>query len=369
MTSALTVPVDLGTRSYDVIIGPDVLDYAGHSIAPLLKQKRVTIISDTTVLAAQGARLEDSLHKAGITFDVIPLTPGEGTKSFSALENLLDRLLDLGVERSDVLVAFGGGVIGDLVGFAAAILRRGVRFIQIPTTLLAQVDSSVGGKTGINTRQGKNLVGAFHQPLLVLADITTLNTLPPRHVRAGYAEVVKYGLIDDLPFFEWLETNGQKVLAGDPEARTHAIATSVRAKARIVAADEREGSVRALLNLGHTFGHALEAETGYTDVLFHGEGVAIGMILALETSAALGLVTAEEVNRAIALLASANLPTKIRDIAGTRVEGIALWGHMLQDKKVDAGQITFVMSRGLGGAYLTKDVPETIVLKVLEASE
>lgn len=363
------VPVALGDRAYDVIIGDGVLDDAGPLISPKLKRPRVVVISDTSVWATQGARLESSLKASGISVETILVPPGESTKNFAQLQQVLEQLLSLGVERSDTILAFGGGVVGDLVGFAAAILRRGIAFIQIPTTLLSQVDSSVGGKTAINSQHGKNLIGAFYQPVLVLADTTTLDTLPKRQALAGYAEVLKYGLIDDLSFFEWLEVHGEDVLNGSTDARIEAIANSVKAKARIVVADEREGSVRALLNLGHTFGHALEAETGYSDILYHGEGVAIGMMLALETSQKMGWVSGQDTQRVRTHLQTIGLPTRIGDIGGSPFDVETLWSHMQQDKKVSEGQITFVMSQGLGGAFLTKDVPSALIKSVLSESQ
>jgi 3-dehydroquinate synthase len=302
----IVVPVSLGTRSYDILIEDGLLDRAAEHLAPHARGGRFVVVTDAHVAATQLKRLEASLAAAGIAVCPIILPPGEGTKSWDGLSALMDQLLELGVERKDAILALGGGVIGDLVGFAAAILKRGCRFIQIPTTLLSQVDSSVGGKTAINTAAGKNLVGAFHQPALVLIDPTSLDTLAAREVRAGYAEVVKYGLIDRPEFFGWCEASGAALLSGDSAARTHAIETSVRAKAAIVAEDEEEKTGRrALLNLGHTFGHALEAETGYSDRLLHGEAVAAGMALAFRFSAAQGLC-------------SATMPRGLRRICGRR---------------------------------------------------
>jgi 3-dehydroquinate synthase len=355
------VTVSLGDRSYQVKIKAGLLDQAGAELAPLARGKKMIVISDTQVWAAQGARLEAGMEREGVTADPILLPPGEGTKSWDQLSNLCDALLVRDVERSDHVIAFGGGVIGDLTGFAASIIKRGCGFVQIPTTLLAQVDSSVGGKTAINTKAGKNLVGAFHQPSLVLIDPDTLDSLPDREVRAGYAEVVKYGLLGDADFFAWCETHGADLLAGDADARTYAIATSVRAKARIVAADEREtGDVRALLNLGHTFGHALEAETGYSDALLHGEAVAAGMALAFRFSAARGLSSAEDAARVSAHLADAGLP---HGLHGFNTPGAHLVAHMLHDKKKTGGTLPFILARGIGAAFVDRSVD----LKEIEA--
>lgn len=340
-----TVPVALGGRSYDVRIEAGLLDRAGEWLAPLTRGKRPVLVSDETVWALQGERLN---------LDVQPilLPPGEGSKSWAALEALLDRLAAHGVERGDAIIAFGGGVIGDLTGFAAAILKRGCLWVQIPTTLLAQVDSSVGGKTGINTAAGKNMVGAFHQPSLVLVDPLCLDTLPPRELRAGYAEVVKYGLLGDAAFFAWCEANGAALLAGDPLSREHAIATCVAAKAAIVAEDERETTGRrALLNLGHTFAHALEAETGYSNALLHGEAVALGMVLAFRLSAERGLCSEADAARVAAHLDSVGLPTRL-DI-GT---GAALTAHMARDKKAKDGRVPLILVRGIGRAFVDTSI-------------
>ncbi|MEZ5892845.1 MAG: 3-dehydroquinate synthase [Parvularculaceae bacterium] len=353
MTAAI-VRVPLGPRSYDIHIGKDMLEQAGDLIAPLLKRPRVAIVTDEHVNAAQGARLQKGLAAASIKSDVIALKPGEATKSFAQLEMLTGRLLDLGVERDDLVIAFGGGVIGDLTGFACSILRRGCRFAQIPTTLLAQVDSAVGGKTAINAPQGKNLIGAFHQPAIVIADIGALSTLPPRELRAGYAEVIKYGLICDAPFFDWLERNGGALLKGDADARIRAVKTSCEIKARIVGADEEERGERALLNLGHTFGHAFEAYFGYSDKLLHGEGVALGMALAFEYSARLGLCSAADAARVGACLKQAGLPASITDLAKTP-DAQTLGDYMMQDKKVQQGRLTLILARGVGKAFVKKD--------------
>ncbi|UYY58599.1 3-dehydroquinate synthase [Sphingomonas sp. S2-65] len=357
-----TIPVALGERSYDVRIEAGLLARAGDILAPLAKGRRMPIVTDANV-GSHLATLQASLTAAGIASEAIVLPPGEATKSWAQLEALTDRLLELGVERSDHVIALGGGVIGDLVGFATAILKRGCRFVQIPTTLLAQVDSSVGGKTAINSRAGKNLVGAFHQPALVLIDPQVLDTLPIRELRAGYAEVVKYGLIDDYAFFEWCEANAAALLAGDPEARSHAIAHSVGAKARIVAADERELSgTRALLNLGHTFGHALEAETGFSTKLLHGEGVAAGTALAFAFSARQGLCSQQDAERVATHLRAVGLPDGLK-AANITASGARLVEHMLHDKKMAAGTLPFLLACGIGEVFLDK----TVDLKDVEA--
>ncbi|PZU10444.1 MAG: 3-dehydroquinate synthase [Sphingobium sp.] len=350
------VRVALDARSYDIAIEDGALDRAGILLAPYARQGRLVVVTDSHVAAAQLPRLETALAASGVTVEPIVLPAGEQTKSWRHLEQLLDALLALEIERGDHVVALGGGVIGDLVGFAASIIKRGCHFVQVPTTLLAQVDSSVGGKTAINTRAGKNLVGSFYQPALVLIDPSTLDTLPPRETRAGYAEVVKYGLIDDPAFFAWCESDGQRLLAGDRGARVHAIEKSVRAKAAIVADDERETTGRrALLNLGHTFGHALEADTGFSDTLLHGEAVAAGMALAFRYSARLGLCPQADADRVTAHLRSVGLPY---DLASARVQadGAALVAHMLHDKKMAAGTLPFLLARGIGQTFLSKDV-------------
>ncbi len=349
------IPVALGDRSYDIVIEDGVLARAGDYLGPIARGRRMVIVADANV-PMHLATLRDSLSAAGVDSEAIEIAAGEGSKSWATLERLLDSLLTLGIERGDHIVALGGGVIGDLVGFAAAILKRGCGFVQVPTTLLAQVDSSVGGKTGINTRAGKNLVGAFHQPALVLIDPTTLDTLRPREVRAGYAEVVKYGLIDDPDFFVWCEANGAALLAGDPAARAYAIARSVSAKARIVGADERETTgTRALLNLGHTFGHALEAEAGFDGSLLHGEGVAAGMALAFAYSAEQGLCSRQDADRVAVHLRAACLPD---GLAAARItaSGEALVAHMLHDKKREGGTLPFLLVRGIGQTYLDRSV-------------
>jgi 3-dehydroquinate synthase len=362
----VTVPVALGSRSYDIRIGEGLIAEAGNLIAPLLRRPFVGIVTDETVRRLHLERLEAALAAAGIASRSIVVPAGEGTKSYAGLASVCDGLLNAGIERADTVVALGGGVIGDLAGFAAAVLRRGVDFIQIPTTLLAQVDSSVGGKTGINSPFGKNLVGAFHQPRLVLADTRLLDTLPPRELKAGYAEVVKYGLLGDAPFFEWLEANGPRVLAGEPASRIQAIETSCRAKAAIVARDETETGDRALLNLGHTFGHALEAATGYGARLLHGEGVSIGMAMAFRFSHRLGLCTLQDAHRAERHLKACGMPTTVETIADVVPDAEGLLAYMRQDKKAKAGKLTFILVRGIGEAFIARDVPDADVLAFLE---
>jgi len=349
------VPVALGDRSYDIVIERGLIGRAARHLAPLARGRPMAIVSDTNV-APHLATLRDALAAAGVASAAITLPAGEATKSWEQLEALTDRLLAHGVERGDHVVALGGGVIGDLVGFACSIVKRGCRFVQVPTTLLAQVDSSVGGKTAINTKAGKNLIGAFHQPALVLIDPDMLDTLPVREQRAGYAEVVKYGLIDDFAFFEWCEANGGKLLAGDPAAREYAIAHSVAAKARIVAEDERETTgKRALLNLGHTFGHALEAEAGFSDKLLHGEGVAAGMALAFAYSTRRGRCPGQDADRVAAHLRAVGLPDSVA-AAGITASGTTLVDHMRHDKKMDAGTLPFLLARGIGRTFVDHSV-------------
>jgi 3-dehydroquinate synthase len=362
-----SVPVGLGARAYDVVIGPGLLAEAGRRIAPLARRKRLAVVSDETVWGLHGPALTASLEGAGIAAHPLIVPPGEQTKSFEGLADVTDRLLALELDRGDIVVAFGGGVVGDLTGFAAAIYKRGIDFVQIPTTLLAQVDSSVGGKTAIDTPRGKNLVGAFHQPRLVLADLDVLSTLPDREMRAGYAEVVKYGLLGDFGFFEWLETHSAAVLAREPDALARAVIRSVEMKAEIVAEDEKEQGRRALLNLGHTFGHALEAETGYGAALLHGEAVAAGQALAFRFSAAQGLCAGQDAARATAAIAGAGLPTRLDEIAGHPFDAARLVRHMAQDKKAEAGQLTFVLARALGDAFVAKNVDAEAVRRFLIA--
>ena len=358
------VRVDLGSRSYDIHIGNGLLAQAGTLIAPLLRSPRVFILTDATVAPLYLAPLQASLEAAGIRSQTLVVPVGESSKSFARLEAVMAAMLEARCERSTTLIALGGGVIGDLGGFAAAIYQRGIDFIQIPTTLLAQVDSSVGGKTGINMPQGKNMVGAFHQPRLVLADLDTLNSLPLRQLRAGYAEVVKYGCIDDEAFFCWLEQHGPALLAGDQAARRHAVKVSCEAKARIVAADEREGNIRALLNLGHTFGHAFEAELGYSDALLHGEAVALGLVLAFRLSARMGLTTEAAVQRLIQHLVAAGLP--ITPPSGYTWHVKPLLEHMAGDKKVKNGRLTFVLVKAIGAAFLDNNVEDNDLRATLE---
>nr|WP_216671109.1 3-dehydroquinate synthase [Mangrovicoccus sp. HB161399] len=356
----------MGERAYEVLIGAGLLGQAGRLIAPLLHVPRVAIVSDATVAGHHLAALKAALAQEGIEADSLELPPGEATKCWAQLETVCSWLLDRKVERRGIVIALGGGVIGDLVGFAAAILRRGVRFVQIPTSLLAQVDSSVGGKTGINTPHGKNLIGAFHQPSLVLADTGILATLPRRDLLAGYGEVVKYGLLGDAAFFAWLEANGPKLAAGDPAARLHAVRRSVEMKAEIVVRDETEQGDRALLNLGHTFCHALEAATGYSDRLLHGEGVAIGCALAFELSARMGLCSQEDPSRVRAHLREMGMKTDLSDIPGELPGTDALIALMGQDKKVLDGKLRFILARGIGEAFVTSEVEPEMLRQVLD---
>jgi 3-dehydroquinate synthase len=352
VTEAQRITVELGARSYDIVVGSGLLERAGLEIAPLLRRPDAIIVTDSNVAGTPHLdTLERSLDAAGIAHRRILLPPGEATKSMAPFGELLDRLFYLGIDRRTTIVALGGGVVGDLAGFAAAVALRGIDYVQVPTTLLAQVDSAIGGKTGINTRHGKNLVGAFHQPRLVLADVAVLGTLPPRELGAGYAEVVKYGLIDRPEFFDWLEAHGREVLAGDPAAQQYAVLESCRAKAAVVASDEREGGTRALLNLGHTFAHALESVCGYGDELLHGEAVALGLVLAFELSVRLGLCPAEEADRVRAHFGAIGLPTTLGAIRSDGFAADALLGAMAHDKKANAGRPRFVLARGIGRAF------------------
>ena len=361
-----TVHVDLGARSYDVRIGTGLIERAGAEIAPLLKRPRVAVLTDETVGALHLDALRAGLGDVAIT--ALALPAGEATKGWDQFSRAVDWLLAEKVERRDVVIAFGGGVIGDLAGFAAAVLRRGVRFVQIPTSLLAQVDSSVGGKTGINSTHGKNLIGAFHQPSLVLADIGVLATLTPRDFLSGYGEVVKYGLLGDAAFFDWLEDNGPALAAGDRALRQYAVRRSVEMKARIVERDETEEGDRALLNLGHTFCHALETATGYSGRLLHGEGVAIGCALAFELSQRLGLCSQEEPSRVRAHLRAMGMKADLADIPGDLPDAEGLLALMAQDKKVVDGKLRFVLARRIGAAFVASDVPGDAVKSVLEAA-
>jgi 3-dehydroquinate synthase len=360
-----TVHVPLEGRAYDIRIGPGLLPAAGAHVGPFLKRPRVAIVTDETVAALHLETLRKGLEKDGISSTALSLPAGEGTKSWPQFERTVEWLLDQKVERRDVVVAFGGGVIGDLVGFAAAVLRRGVRFIQIPTSLLAQVDSSVGGKTGINAPQGKNLIGAFHQPTLVLADTEVLGTLTERDFLAGYGEVAKYGLLGDAAFFDWLEAQGPALAAGDMQARISAVRRSVEMKAEIVVRDEHEHGDRALLNLGHTFCHALEAATGYSDRLLHGEGVAIGCALAFELSARMGLCSQEDPSRVRAHLRQMKMKVDLSDIPGDLPDADGLLELMAQDKKVIDGRLRFILARGIGEAFVAEDVDPQIVRDLL----
>ncbi|HLI67845.1 MAG TPA: 3-dehydroquinate synthase [Caulobacteraceae bacterium] len=353
MTS--TIRVGLGSRAYDVVIGTGLIDAVGARVAPLAKGGRAAVVVDETVADLHGERLLASLNGAGVRTTMLVIPPGEASKSFDGLEDLLDRLLDCQLERGDLIVALGGGVVGDLAGFAAAIYKRGIDFVQIPTTFLAQVDSSVGGKTAIDARQGKNLIGAFHQPRLVLADLDVLATLPDREMRCGYAETIKYGMLGDAAFFAWLEANGAAVLARDAAALTHAVGRAVEMKAEIVAEDEREEGRRALLNLGHTFGHALEAELAFSDVLLHGEAVALGCALAFRFAVHERLCTAEDAERVERALTAAKLPVHLADVGGRRFKAQSLVGHMLQDKKAKGGHITLILPRRIGEAFVARD--------------
>ena len=363
-SASTIVDVALGERAYDIIIGRNVLQSLGARIAALRPGARTAVVTDRTVAKYWLKPTEASLSEAGIPSSAVVVEEGESSKSYATLEKVCEALIEAKIERNDLVIALGGGVVGDLAGFAAAILRRGVDFVQVPTSLLAQVDSSVGGKTGINSPRGKNLIGSFHQPVLVVADTAVLDTLAPRQFRAGYAEVAKYGLLGDEAFFGWLEANHADIFAGGV-AREHAIATSCRAKAAIVARDERETGERALLNLGHTFGHALEAATGFSDRLFHGEGVAVGMVLAAEFSAQLGMISSSDVARIQHHLAVVGLPTHLQDIAGFAQEGLAdadaLMALMAQDKKVKRGRLTFILLEAIGRAVIAPDIQPSLV--------
>lgn len=351
-----TVTVDLGDRSYEIIIGDGVLAQAGERIADLFAGARTVIVTDRNVDTLHGDTLRQSLDASDIDHVSVVIEPGEKSKSYETLQQVVEEILAAGLERGDVLIAFGGGVVGDLAGFAAGIMRRGMGFVQIPTSLLAQVDSSVGGKTGINSPRGKNLVGLFNQPALVLADTALLDTLSLREMRAGYAEVAKYGLIDQPEFFAWLEDNHEAVFAGGA-ARRHAVATSCRAKAAVVKADELENGARALLNLGHTFGHALEAAVAYdSKKLVHGEGVAIGMVLAHEFSAHMNQCSPDAAVRVVAHLKDVGLPTRLQDVAGTQFHLDQLMAAIAQDKKVQRGALTFILTKDIGQSYVAKDV-------------
>ncbi|MGR8926111.1 3-dehydroquinate synthase [Rhizobium leguminosarum] len=360
-----TVHVPLGERAYDILIGPGLIARAGAEIATRLKGRKAAVVTDENVAPLYLKALVASLDEAGIASAEVVLPAGEKTKSFEHLITACDKVLEARVERNDYVIALGGGVIGDLSGFAAGIVRRGVRFVQVPTSLLSQVDSSVGGKTGINSRHGKNLIGVFHQPDLVLADTDVLNSLSAREFRAGYAEVAKYGLIDKPDFFAWLEANWKAVFTGG-SARIEAIAASCQAKADVVVADERENGQRALLNLGHTFGHALEAATAYdSSRLVHGEGVSIGMVLAHEFSARMNLASPDDARRVERHLKEVGLPTRMSDIPGDLPPAETLMDAIAQDKKVKSGKLTFILTRGIGQSFVADDVPTSEVISFL----
>lgn len=354
-TEPITVEVALAGRAYDIVIGRGLLAGLGKRVAALRPGARAAIVTDDTVAQHHLQAAEASLNDAGITTSQILVNAGEGSKSYPVFERVCEELIAARIERNDLIIALGGGVIGDLAGFAASAVRRGLDFVQVPTTLLAQVDSSVGGKTGINSRHGKNLIGAFHQPILVVADTALLDTLPTRIMCAGYAEVAKYGLIGDADFFAWLENNWRDVFAGGP-AREHAIAASCRMKAQIVARDERETGDRALLNLGHTFGHALEAAAGFSDRLYHGEAISIGMVLAFAFSARRGLCSQADAERVVRHLAAVGLPTRISDIPGDKPGADLLLDLIAQDKKVRRGRLTFILARGIGQSFIAPDI-------------
>jgi len=351
----IIVNVALGERSYDIVIGRGLLSSLGQRIAALRPGAKVAIVSDQTVAKYHLAAAVAAAENARLAIATIVVPPGESSKSFPVLDRVCDDIIAARIERGDLVVALGGGVIGDLAGFAATIVRRGLDYVQVPTSLLAQVDSSVGGKTAIDSRHGKNLIGAFHQPVLVIADSALLDTLPAREFRAGYAEVAKYGLIGDAGFFAWLEANWQEVFAGGP-AREHAIATSCRAKASTVSRDERETGERALLNLGHTFGHAFEAAAGFSDRLLHGEAISLGMVLAFEFSARRGLLTAADSARVERHLAAVGLPTQLKQVSGSLPDVDRLMDLIAQDKKVKRGKLTFILARGIGTAFIAPNV-------------
>jgi len=359
-----TIAIPLGSRSYDIHIGTRLLERAGEFLAPVARGV-VPVVTDENLARLHLATLERVLHAQGIETRHIVLPPGEETKSFAWLERLCRELLRLNVDRNGLIVAFGGGVIGDLTGLAAGVLKRGVRFLQVPTTLLAQVDSSVGGKTAIDVPEGKNLIGLFHQPSLVLADISLLATLPRRELLAGYAEVVKYAALGDTHFFAWLEANAATALDGDSERLSHIVAQCCRMKAAIVTRDERESGERALLNLGHTFGHALESATSYSGTLLHGEAVAIGMVLAFRLSERLGLAAAEHTQRLVRHLEQTGLPTRIEQIGGFTAEPRQLLEFMRRDKKAESGRLRLVLVRGIGQAFVMDNVPAEAVEAVL----
>ncbi len=352
----VAISVGLGRREYQVMVGHGLIDEAGALVAPLLASGRVAVVMDEVVEGLHGDRLLASLRAAGICAEPIVIAPGEGAKSFTGLEQLCDNLLALELDRGDMIIAFGGGVVGDLAGFSAAIYKRGIDFVQAPTTLLAQVDSSVGGKTAIDTARGKNLIGAFHQPRLVIADLGLLDSLPAREMACGYAEALKCALLGDVEFLGWLEANGASVLQREPACLSHAVLRSIEMKTRIVAQDEREHGARALLNLGHTFGHAIEAECGFGDQIKHGEAVGLGCAMAFRFSASLGLCSPDDAGRASLAVAAAGLPTRLNQVGGGPFAADALIGHMAQDKKAVAGGLTFILVRGIGQAFVAKGI-------------
>ena len=363
-----TVRVELGSRSYDILIGPDLIPQAGDEIARRLPGARAVIVSDRNVAALYLDTLVATLAASGIETVSHIVEPGEPSKSFPVLEGAVDAILAARLERGDAVIALGGGVVGDLAGFASGIARRGMNLVQVPTSLLAQVDSSVGGKTGINTPRGKNLVGVFFQPRLVLADTSVLDTLTERHFRAGYAEIAKYGLLGDASFFQWLDQNWREIFAGG-KARRRAIATSCAAKSAVVAADETEAGNRALLNLGHTFGHALEATTGYSDRLIHGEAISIGMVLAARYSAKAGLCSMAVPEKVQEHFSAVGLPTELRQVPGDSIPSARLMELIAQDKKVTRGRLTFILMRGIGEAFIAKDIDPASVAKFIESQQ
>jgi 3-dehydroquinate synthase len=368
MSNFETLKVELGERSYDIHIGSELLSQAGELIKPVIRSRRVIIVTDENVAPLYLAALEKSLAEAGLNSDSIVLPAGEQTKSISHFEDLIDQILAMKIDRKVALIALGGGVVGDLTGYAAASVLRGIDFVQVPTTLLAQVDSSVGGKTGINTRHGKNLIGAFYQPRLVLADIDTLDSLPQREILAGYAEVAKYGLINDPEFFSWLEEAGPELCQGNKDHRRKAVLISCKSKADIVAEDETEQGIRALLNLGHTFGHTLEAETGFSDTLLHGESVGLGICMAFDLSAHLGLCSDLDATRVRDHFAGVGLPTRPTDIKNTPWNADALLDHMLSDKKVEDGKVTFILAKGIGKSFVARDIDMADARLIVENS-
>lgn len=364
--TASVLKVDLGPRAYEIRIGAGLIDRAGELLAPFARSGRVFVVTDRNVRRAQGKRFAKSLRAAAIESTMIALAPGEASKSFRSIERVLNRFIEAGAERDDLIVAFGGGVVGDLAGLSASLLKRGCRFAQVPTSLLAQVDSAVGGKTAVNIAAGKNLAGAFHQPVVVLSDVGALETLPDREMRAGFAEIVKYGALGDASFFAWLETNVGSILAREPGALSRAVRRSCEMKAEIVAADERETGRRALLNLGHTFGHALEAAAGFSDALLHGEAVAAGMGLAFDYSVREEICREADAMKVKALLRAAGLPAGIEGPAATGAGADELLAHMMRDKKTEGGALTLILAEGIGRALVAKNANAARVLKFLQ---